>query len=104
MGEVLYRAEEAPLQEPQSLRLTYVGPWRVSTVDLRHPGNPLGAFVNAFDALMGEKHRFETMVFRGEGYTELDRGRYDSKDAALAGHDAMVERWSRRATAEVPNG
>jgi hypothetical protein len=39
---------------------------------------------------------FETMVFPSrEDFTDLDVGRYSSRDEALAGHEAMVEKWIR---------
>lgn len=38
---------------------------------------------------------FETMVFRNEDdMGELDVERYATREEALAGHEAMVQRWS----------
>jgi hypothetical protein len=39
---------------------------------------------------------FETMVFPSrEDFTDLDVARYSTRDEALAGHEAMVEKWTR---------
>ena len=74
---------------------TRIWPYRISTVwlGLDHNFSPNGPPLI-----------FETMVFRRKlrfwrHWTSLDQERYSTKEAAIAGHDQMVERfrpwWSR---------
>jgi hypothetical protein len=39
---------------------------------------------------------FETMVFPAVGYIELDMCRYSTEAEAVAGHQKMVEKWSKK--------
>jgi len=69
----------------------WVGPYRISTVFL---GIDLG-FTTGVPML------FETMVFCGGSHQDLECARYPTWDAALQGHQAMLEEvrswgWRRR--------
>jgi hypothetical protein len=47
---------------------------------------------------------FETMVFPDEdNYSELDVARYSTRAEALAGHDAMCDKWIRKIVAARAN-
>lgn len=72
---------------------------------LKQEDLPSGVWVST--VYLGFNHRFgdgpplifETMVFPGAmaddgSMVELDVDRYSSKEAALAGHQRMVEKWS----------
>lgn len=40
---------------------------------------------------------YETMVFPARGnWTEIDAARYDTEEEARAGHQVMVEKWSKQ--------
>lgn len=41
-------------------------------------------------------HDYETMVFEDDNcFGELDCDRYNTEEAAILGHEAMVERWKK---------
>lgn len=63
--------------------LTWVGPYRISTVFL------------ALDHQYGDGPPllYETMVFEGDGSKDLDMERYTTLEQAQAGHAAMVKKW-----------
>lgn len=59
--------------------------------------------VPGVDTVASLGYAFETMVFES-GIplgAELDQERYQARDEAVAGHAAMVEKWSRPPTGKV---
>lgn len=79
---------------------TKIGEHSVSTVDLSGIPGGEAAFVKVVDALTTTNvGRYETMVFKGDvtktdcDFKELDCERYSTKEDAIAGHAAMVEKW-----------
>jgi hypothetical protein len=85
-GEV----KELKVMARHQLRLTMVGPYRVSTIDLAAME---GLTANSRAAITKVRVPFETMVFVGEEGDSLDEERYVTREEAMAGHEAMVERW-----------
>lgn len=74
-------------RERVSVAHDIVGDWRVSTVFL------------TTDHAYGTEPRplvFETMVFYGGSFRDLDCDRYTTYADAIAGHAAMVEKWRHR--------
>ncbi len=86
------RVEMKPVVSHQ-LALTMVGPYRVSTIDRGAIANLPPRFVETMER-MGS--RFETMVFHGDGSSDLDSARYGSREEALSGHKEMVRRWEEK--------
>lgn len=70
---------------------------------LRRTDLPDGSWVST--VWLGLDHRFEegaplifeTMVFPKGSWAELDCNRYNTEESALAGHEAMVEKWRKKA-------
>lgn len=76
---------------PYQLLLTMAGPYRISTIDQsKIPG------LEGFFARPGAGPPFETMVFGGEGSSDLDCDKYATEEQARAGHEAMVATWLAR--------
>lgn len=57
---------------------------------------PDGKWVSTVRLPESSFHRnFETMVFRSrDSLGEIDCAKYDTEDEAMAGHEAMIRKWS----------
>ncbi len=97
LGPVKHERRDSPPPARNGLRHTFIGPWKVSTVDLdlrRIDPSVADRFANMHFQMLGTLGgRFETMVF-GNGWDSLDCERYATETEALAGHDLMVSKWS----------
>ena len=102
-GILYYDMDGNPVSEAEGLKLFNNKLRRVAATDTR-----TGYYISTVHLVIdhgfgnGPPLIFETMVFRrkaGGGMgssSELDCERYHTKAEALAGHAAMVRKWSRR--------
>lgn len=84
---------------------THVDGYCISTVQISDTVKLLDQTLSIFQledrADLGAPGDYETMVFRHDGETvtdwgELDFARYGTEEAALLGHQAMVEKWANK--------
>jgi len=98
---------------------TVVGNYVVSTIDIDNPElRYIDGLIEGFEEIVGKEFvdeavgprpgrdvgsaleaNYETMVFPAEdgdiaSFTEVDCARYQTREEAVVGHAAMVERWS----------
>lgn len=104
-------------------RTTDVGGWRISTVGDYHPECPPSmpkhlAWNEDVPQEVGLNRLYETMVFplgdklcgcgcgapEVSNWSERDFAGYNSEASAIAGHEAMVEKWAATPTPGGPDG
>ena len=89
-GEPITRDEAwASMASPADRRVDYTetNGYRISTVYLPHNMRFSGT---------GAPLVFESMVFEGDGWTDVDCDRYATEDEAREGHARLVEKWGAK--------
>lgn len=95
-----YDLQGHPISFEEYIELSSLGKKRIAKTDL-----PNRYWVSTvwlgMDHSFGEGPPliFESMVFKGEDFTDQDCERYSTEEEALAGHQVMVEKWMKLATA-----